>query len=164
MLRVVFYRERHGSIDIETYGIADLLEGDRQLVFDGLDGEIEDLGYLAVFEAVFLDEFKDDLAFWRELIDRSFDKSEHVGGDQQLFGIEVNAGKLCVEFFEGVGGSPFLMVEVIECGIANGNVEIYSEVVDLFEITPLFPNANKDIGYDLFGGFSRFDHRFCKEE
>src|SRR5690349_5760898 len=111
-LGMVFNRERNRFIDVEANGIADLLKGDGDLVLDGLDGKVQDLRYLPVFKAIFLDQLENDLAFWRELVDGLFDQRQHIGRDQQLFRIEINAGELCVKLVERVGDGAFLMAEI----------------------------------------------------
>jgi hypothetical protein len=161
---VVLNGEGDGFVDIEANGITDLPEGDGQLVLHRLDGEVEDLGYFLVFKPVFLYQFEDDLTLWGELVDRFFDQCEHVGRDQKLFGIEVDAGKLRMEFVEGIGAVAFLVAEVIEGSIPGGDVEVYLKIVYLFQETTLLPDANEYIGNDLFRGFLGFDHGFGKEE
>jgi len=151
-------------MDVEADGIADLLEGDGHLVLNGLDGKIQDLGYLPVFKAVFLDELEDDLAFWRKLIDGLSDQRQHVGRDQQLFRIEVDAGELRMKLVQRVGDSAFLMGEIVERGVADGDIEIDLQIVDLLEITPLLPDANEHVRNDLLRGFPGLDHRFRKEK
>jgi hypothetical protein len=72
----------NGLIHIETDGIAYFLERDGDLVFDGFYGEVQDLGYFAVFQTVFFHQFENDLAFGGKLFDRAFDQREHIGGDE----------------------------------------------------------------------------------
>jgi len=112
-LGVIFYREGDGLVDIEADGIADLLEGDGHLVLHRFDGEAEDLGDFLILQPVLFHELEDDLAFWRQLVDRFFDEREHIGGDEKLFGIEVDAGEFRMEFFEGVGRVALLNAEVV---------------------------------------------------
>ena len=157
-------RKGDGFVDVEADGIPYFLKGDGHLILDGLYGEVEDLGYFLVFKSVFLDQFEDDLAFWGKLVDGLLDQGEHVGGDHELFRVEVDAGEFCVEFVEGVCAVAFLVTEIIEGSVAGGDVEVDLDVVDLFEIAAFLPDADKYVGNDLFRGFFGFDHGFGEEE
>ena len=163
-LGVILDRERDRSIDVEADGIADLLKGDGNLVLYGLDGKVQDLGYFPVFKTVFLDELENDLAFWWKLIDGPSDQRQHIGRDQQLFRIEIDAGELRVKLIQRVGDGAFLMAEIVECSVADGDIEIDLQIVDLLEIAPLLPNTYEHVRYDLLRGFPGLDHRFRKEE
>lgn len=149
-------------IDVEADGIADLLKRDGELVFDGFDGDIQDLGDLAVFETVFFHQLEDDLALGGKLFDRTFDEREHVGGDQQLFGIEIDAGEFRLEFFYRVGDIAFVLAEIVERGVPGRHIKINPEVFDLFQLAPPLPYANKDVRNDLFGRLPGFDEGFGK--
>jgi len=164
ILRMILNREGDSLVDVEANCIPDFLERDGDLILYRLNGKVEDLGHFPVFESIFLDQFEDDLALWGELVDGFFDKGEHVGGDQQLFGVEVNAGEFGMEFFEGIGAVTFLVAEIVEGGVADGDVEVDFKVFDLFQIAPFLPDANEHIGNDLLCGFPGFEHGFGEEE
>src|SRR5690348_2054481 len=116
-LRMIFsYRRGNRLIHIEADGIAYLLERDGKLVFDCLDRNVEDLGHFPVFQTVFLYKPENDLAFGRELFDRSFDKREHIGGDKQLFRVEIDAGEFGLEFIDRIGYIPFVPRDIVERG------------------------------------------------
>ena len=114
-----------GSFDVEADGITDLVEGDGQLVLYGFDRDIQYFGHFPVFQAIFLCQLEDHFAFGREAIDGFLDQREHIGRDEQLFGVEVDAGEFGGEVFEVVGGVTFLFVEVIEGDIAGRDIEVY---------------------------------------
>ena len=136
------------------------MQGYGQLIFDCFHRNTEDLGHFPVFESVFFYEFEDDLAFRRELVDGFSKQGHHIGGDQQLFGVAVDADELrMLEIIEGFGGFAVLFVEIIEGDVAGGDVKIELEVIDLFEFPPFFPDLDENVRYDLFGGFFGLDER-----
>ena len=136
------------------------MQGYGQLIFDRLYGNTEDLGHLPVFEPVFFYEFEDDLAFGRQLVDGFSEQGHHIGCDQQLFGVEVDADELrMLEIIEGFGRFAVLFVEIIEGDVPGGDVKIELEVIDLFEFLSFFPDLDKNVRYDLFGGFFGLNER-----
>lgn len=163
-LGVVLNREGDAFIDVEADGVAYFLERDGHLVFDGFDRKVQDLGYFAVFQPVLLYQFEDDLAFGRKLVNRSFYQRDHIGRDQQLLGIEINTGEFCMELLEGIGADTLLELEMVECGVADGDVKIYFQVLYLIEIAALLPNTDEDVRDDLFGRFPGLDHGLREEE
>ncbi len=164
-LRVVFSdRGWNGLSRVEADGVANLLKGDGKLVFDGFDGDIEDLSDFAVFEAVFFHQLENDLAFGGELLYRTFDEREHIGRDQELFGIEIDAGEFRLEFFYRIGRYPFVPADIVEGGIAGRYIKVHPQIFDLFELASPFPDMDKHIRNNFFGGLFRLDKGFGKQE
>jgi len=148
----MFHRRRNAAVNVETDRIADFLKGDRELIFDRFYGDIEHFGHFPVFQPVLFGQFEDHPAFGRELVDRLLDKSQHICRNEQLLGVEINAGEFRLEVIDGVGGIPPLFIQVVISDIAGGDVEIDSQVLYFLQLLPPLPDLDENIGNDLFGG------------
>ena len=111
-----------GLFDIEANHAADLMKGDGKLILNRLGGNTEDLGDFAVAEAILFDKLEDDLTFWRELVDGLSDQRQHIGGDEELFGVEIDAGEFGLEIIDRKCGVTFLLVEIIEGDVAGADI------------------------------------------
>jgi len=92
------------------------------------------------------------------------DPGEHISCDEQLFGIEVDAGKFSPDIIEGIGGVVLLFIKVIIGVVPGADVEIELQVLYFFQFLPFFPYFNKDVGNDLFSGFFCFYQGFGEME
>jgi len=152
-LRLRLNRGRDTPAQVETDGIAYFFQGNGKLILDGLNRQAQHLGYFPVFKPVVFYQFEDHFAFRGELIDCFLDQRQHIGGDQQLLGIEIDTGEFGIYIIDGMGRGPFLFVQVVERNITGGHIEIYPEVFYFFQFFPSFPELDENIRNDLFRGF-----------
>ena len=152
-------RGRLAFLDVEADGVPDLVKRYSKLIFNSFDGDVENLGDLPVLEAVFLGQFENEAAFGRQLVDGLLDKRQHIGGDEHLFRVEVDAGEVGLIVLDGEGGVASLAVEVVDGDIAGADVEIDLQVPDLFELFPFLPHLNKYVRDDFLRGLLFLDDR-----
>ena len=139
-----------------------LLHGDGQLGFDGFDGEVEEVGYVFVFEAVFFDEGEDEFATGRELVDGGAEALKGFRAEEEGFGVCVEPDVGIASFAEFDGGEIGVVAEIVERAVLYGDIQIYFRVGDIRVVFCFLPEFEEDVVDDLFGGFFLMDDGIAK--
>jgi hypothetical protein len=84
---------------IEGHCLSELAGGRGHLVFNGFNGKIQEFGYFAVFEAIFLYQFEDKLAAGWQFADGGLYATNHFCGYHQSFGVKIYALELHLVLF-----------------------------------------------------------------
>jgi hypothetical protein len=84
----------HCCADVEPDGRPDLAQGQRHLVLNGFEREVQEAGHFFILEAIVFYQFKYKLAARRQLVNGLLNPVDHFGGNQQLFGIKIYAAQL----------------------------------------------------------------------
>lgn len=92
---------------------SEFAEGDGQLGFDGFDGEVEEVGDVFVFEAVFFDEGEDEFAAWGKLVDGGPEALEGLRAEEEGFGVGLESDIGVAAFAELDCGEVGVIPEVV---------------------------------------------------
>lgn len=101
---------------------SEFAEGDRQLRFDGFDGEVEEAGDVFVFEAIFFDEGEDELAAWGQLVDGGAKTLDGLVAYEDSFWVGFEADVGVAAFAEFDGGQVDGVAKIVEGAIFDGYI------------------------------------------
>ena len=118
---------------------------------------MEDIGHFFIGESFFLYQFEDQFASRRKPVDGLFHFFPHLGIDTDLFGIATGKGDIDTTRVQGKGGPGFLVPEHVQAFIAGDHEEPDTDIFDLHQSLPLFPQRDHGIGSCLFSQFAGTD-------